>query len=268
MLRYDIARLASRPKGTLATIPGIEERAGTVRDYTAILRRMLREIAREVREGVIPQMQAEMAVRSAMVQRDAPSDWFARLDAMIAGLQRTASDMVNRLLRLEAERHSDEFMRVAKRVLGVDLAAVVRQEDLTDYLDAVALRNAALIKGLSEDTVKRVKQRAIEAVLAGQSTKALRRTLADEFGIMGRRAELIARDQTAKLTSDLNRIRQQQAGIDEYRWRTSRDERVRERHRQLEGTKYKWGESTGAEGGLPPGQPIQCRCTAEGVVQF
>jgi SPP1 gp7 family putative phage head morphogenesis protein len=82
------------------------------------------------------------------------------------------------------------------------------------------------------------------------------------------RAKLIARDQTAKLNSDLNRFRQDQAGVDKYVWRTSQDERVRARHRGLEGKVYEWGEPTGAEDGLPPGQPIQCRCVAQGVVEF
>ena len=96
----------------------------------------------------------------------------------------------------------------------------------------------------------------------------LRARLKADFGIADKRAALIAQDQTAKLNSDLNRIRQEQAGVTSYEWRTSRDERVRERHRKLDGTVYKWGEPTGAEEGLPPGKPIRCRCVALGVVDF
>ena len=59
-----------------------------------------------------------------------------------------------------------------------------------------------------------------------------------------------------------------QAGIEKYTWRTSQDELVRPRHARLEGNVYRYGEPTGAEDGLPPGQPIQCRCVAQAIVSF
>mgnify|MGYP000156213867 CR=1 FL=1 len=71
-----------------------------------------------------------------------------------------------------------------------------------------------------------------------------------------------------KFNADLNRIRHEQAGVTEYEWMTSRDERVRARHRKLHGTVYTYGKPTGAESGLPPGQPIRCRCVARAVVRF
>lgn len=269
MIRYKIASLPKhRRKETTATLPPIEERAGTVRDYTVTLNRLLRAMAKEVREGVLPQMQSERSLARLRARQDAPSDWFRRLEALIGELRGAASDTVNRILGLEAQRHTEEFMRTANRALGIDLSAVIRQEDIGDYLEAAALRNASLIKGLSDDAAKRIKQSVTQSVVSGGSMKELRKTLVRDFGVMGNRAKLIARDQTAKLNSDLNRIRQEQAGITDYIWRTSRDERVRERHRALEGKQYKWGEATGAEGGEPPGQPIQCRCTAEAVVVF
>lgn len=263
MLRYNLASLPERRRTGNIRLQPIEDRAGTVRDYRAILRRMLREMADIVREGVVPQIEREMAL-----MRDAPRDWFSGLFAAVVNLQRVAGEAVDRILGLEAERHTLEFMRTAKNALGVDLSSVVRQEDLGDYLDLVSARNAALIKGLADDTIRRIQQTVMRSVLEGESTRQLRGKLAADFGIMGRRADLIARDQTAKLNSDLNRIRQTQAGIEEYVWRTSHDERVRPRHRELDGKTYKWGESTGAEEGLPPGQPIQCRCVAIGVVKF
>jgi uncharacterized protein with gpF-like domain len=39
-------------------------------------------------------------------------------------------------------------------------------------------------------------------------------------------------------------------------------------HRSLDGKVYEYGKPTGAEQGLPPGQPINCRCVARGIVEF
>ena len=102
----------------------------------------------------------------------------------------------------------------------------------------------------------------------GRSFKKVANELADRFDISVKRARLIAEDQTNKLNADLNRIRQEQADIDSYTWQHSGDERVRSRHRAINGREYKWGESTDAEAGLPPGQPVRCRCTARAVITF
>ena len=159
-------------------------------------------------------------------------------------------------------------MATAKRALGINLSAVVRDEDLADYLQAAVARNTSLIQSLSDDIVKRIEQTVYTNSIAGNSVTTLRKSLQAQFGITDRRARLIARDQTGKFNSDLNKIRQQQAGVTSYVWLTAHDERVRPLHKKLDGNTYKWGEPTGAEEGLPPGQPINCRCVARGVVEF
>ncbi len=267
MIRYRIGSLVDgRRKGSTALLPQIAGTLAAEREYLKALRTILRGMSRETRDYIVPLAVAEIGATRMM--RDIEQSWFDRLIAMSVRLAVTAEGMVSRILGLEAQRHTERFMETAKQALGVDLAAVVRQEDLGDYLRAAATRNAALIKGLADDTVKRVQQVVTDAVINGRSAADLRKELTRQFQIEDRRAQLIARDQVAKLNSDLNRIRHQQAGVTSYKWRTSADERVRKRHRELEGKEYRYGEPTGAEEGLPPGQPILCRCIAQGIVQF
>lgn len=273
MLRYSMSKLgrqAGRAKGTKAELPPIEGRLSTEREYYAALRSMLSEMAKETRESIIPAYQSERTKKRATpaLRLDADPSWFNRLSALMLALTRTAQNTVNDILALEAIRHTDTFIEVARRTLGINLRSVVQQEDLGDYLQAAAARNASLIKGLADDVVKRIEQTVYENSIAGNSVATLRANLKEQFDISDRRARLLARDQSSKLNSDLNRIRQEQAGVTEYIWSTSRDERVRERHKRLEGKVYKWGQPTGAEQGLPPGQPINCRCVARGVVVF
>lgn len=268
MIRYRLASLVEgRRKGTTQPLPAIQASLGVEMAYLKALRAILREMARETRESIVPLAVAEIQANRAMM-KDADRSWFFRLLEMSIDLAISAEGMVGRILGLEAERHTKRFMETAKRALGIDLGAVVRQEDLGDYLAAAALRNASLIKGLADDTVKRVQTTVTNAVINGRSAADLKKELTRQFQIEDGRARLIARDQVAKLNSDLNRIRHQQAGVTEYTWRTSADERVRPRHRDLEGKVYKYGEPTGAEEGLPPGQPIQCRCIAQAIVTF
>lgn len=250
MQKYDIRRLTNnRRRLDTVTLPAIHESVGGRKEYLKALRRMLKEL------------------RSAANQTRTEHD-FTRLAELSVGLTATSDNMVRRILGLESKRHTETFMRTARRALGVDLRQVIRDDDLTDYLNNAALRNSALIKNLGDDTVNRVSQAVIGATIDGKSATKLQEQLVKDFGILDNRAKFIAQDQMAKLNSDLNRIRHEQAGITEYIWATSRDERVRSLHRSLDRTQYKYGEPTGAEGGQGPGKPVRCRCVARGVVEF
>ncbi|OCJ05310.1 hypothetical protein A6U87_15010 [Rhizobium sp. AC44/96] len=270
MLRYSIAKLADKPKGTVVELPAVDVRLSFEKQYYAALRSMLNEIAKEARDSIIPLYQQEQTQKRAAraFTGDADRTWFSTLQALANQLQRVASDTVSRILDLEGQRHTEAFMATAKRALGINLSSVVRDEDLSDYLEAAVARNTSLIQSLSDDIVKRIEQTVYTNSIAGNSVATLRKELQKQFGITDRRARLIARDQTGKFNSDLNKIRQQQAGVTTYLWMTSHDERVRALHRKLDGNTYKWGEPTGAEDGLPPGQPINCRCVARGIVEF
>jgi SPP1 gp7 family putative phage head morphogenesis protein len=258
---------ATKTRRASITLPPIADSRGAQTEYVRALRAMLRSLAATVRSDVLPAAEAEIARQRAAVTQDAIGEYIFRgLRDLAVSLGVIAEGMVGRILRLESERHTKKWLASVRSTIGIDIAAVVSQEDLADYLTTAAARNASLIRSLGDDAVKRVEQATYQAVLQGQTAAQLRKRMTEEFGVLDSRAKLIARDQTAKLTSDLNRIRHQQAGLTHYIWSTSQDERVRERHRALEGKEYAYGEPTGAEGGLPPGQPIQCRCVARGVV--
>ena len=265
MQRYKLNKLAKRGKGARVSLPPITERAGSVLEYRTALRRILAEQAREVRETVIPAYRSELQFKR-LVQDD--NSWFERLRALKTSLEAVVADTVERIIGLEAKRHTKTFRNAVKRALGIDLGAVVRDEDLEDYLRAAVSRNVSLIRGLNDDLAKRIELTVYNAKISGRSVEQLRKALQKDFKVAKNRADLIAQDQMAKVTADLNEIRQTQASVASYSWLTSKDERVRARHASIGGTVYKWGQPTGAEEGLPPGKPIRCRCTAVGIVEF
>lgn len=268
MIRYRLAELApNRRKGSTQALPPIQASLGAETAYLKALRVMLREMAAHVRTHIVPMAEREIAASRAMT-RDMGEHEFETLEGIKNRLVAVATATVRRILGLEANRHTETFMATVKRALGVDLSAVVRQEDLAEYLDTASARNAGLIKNIGDDTVKRIQTAVTNAVINGAPAKDLRKELTRQFGFSDRRAKVVARDQIAKLTSDMNRRRQTQAGVTQYRWMTAHDERVRPLHRELDGNVYEYGKPTGAEEGLPPGQPIMCRCVAIGIVQF
>lgn len=98
----------------------------------------------------------------------------------------------------------------------------------------------------------------------GFDKQALNATLKRRFKTGERRAKIIARDQTSKTIGKLTKLRHQQIGIKEYDWFTSGDERVREDHAMMHGTRQNW-EITPSTG--HPGEAVMCRCVAIPVIE-
>ncbi len=131
-------------------------------------------------------------------------------------------------------------------------------------------RNAALIKTIPQQYMAQVEMLIREAALKGLQPSELKKQIMELTGVSERRAKVIARDQMAKANAELTKYRQEDLGITEYTWLTSRDERVRgtpggkypnarPSHFAREGDRFKW--SAPPEGGHP-GMAIMCRCVA------
>ena len=154
-------------------------------------------------------------------------------------------------------------------------------------VDEWARTQVTLITKASNDMRDAVARRVRKGVAEGQNNDEIKALIMRDLpGISTRRAAIIARDQTAKLNSDLSKSRMEQAGIETYIWSTSMDERVRglpggkyanavPSHYLMEGLICRWddptkyrnasGEWVARPNGAPllhPGQDILCRCVA------
>lgn len=261
MKNYSIARMIGGADGTSLKMPLVPESLAFRRAYLAELRRMLHNVAKAAREKILPAYKNELVT-------DARESDFEALRRITKSLLLATSGNVKRLVELEANKHTERFAEAARSAFSINMQGVVEAEDLRKYIDAAALRNVGLITGMTDDLVKRLQTTTTNALIKGETVQNLRSRLKKEFDLTDNRAKLIARDQNSKLTADLNRIRHEQAGVDSYDWLTSRDERVRKDHALVNGKRYKYGEQTDTNSGAEPGQDIQCRCLAQGVIEF
>lgn len=252
--------------------------------YRRALAAMLRETAQIIRQHVMP---ATVEAEAEMTRDTAADRLRGALDLLRSALEfrlrRSAETMVERVLNLEFERHTERFKQSLRSAVGIDLQNVLSRFDLDDEFTLAVRRNVALIKGMADETLKRIETRVTTSVMRGGGHRTLAKDLTHELGIMQQRAKLIARDQTAKLNSDLNRMRQEQVGIATYEWSTSQDERVRDSHAAMEGRICKWDDPTvyrdegdtewrsrSSIGGveLHPGEDIQCRCVPVAIMEI
>ena len=248
------------------TLPPVREREGAIVSYRVILVGVLREIGREAERSVVPAYrQASPLTQDALVTDEA--EWFESLKFTAAYAIAVAISAMRTLFQREGDQHAKRFLAAIKRATRIDLPSrVVTDVPAYERMMRVSIeRNASLITSLGDDAVKRIEQQVYAARMSGlaarRSVQSLRKEIREGLNVSRSRADLIASDQMASLNSQLVEHRSRQVGAPGYTWQTRADSRVRETHQLLRGNYYRWGEPTGAEGGLPPGQPIKCRCT-------
>lgn len=249
----------------------IEASRGAEKSYEAALLALIRQAADHVRSDILPAVIAEQRLSLGdAAAADAIGDRFreimAGFRALLAKLTGIAEGMAGRIFKAEADRHTDRFAASVKAAIGIDMSAVLSASDIADPLSIRTAENARLIRSLAEDVASRVERAVLQNYRDGGTAKQLAKTLTGEFGFPQRRAKLIARDQTAKLASDLNEIRQRNAGIEKYDWSTSKDEPVRPTHRANEGKTFRWDTPPPVTG--HPGHDVLCRCVALAVIEL
>lgn len=233
--------------------------------YFAYLLQILDVAKAQVRREIIEPMPMLVAGGKLDDDRaDSPADVRRRIEGLRISLHRgvTADDRLERSVR--------DFGQRTANFQGSQLQAQIRQAigievPLTDPQYGARLRNwttenVGLIKSIPGDMLDEVERLVISGVNSGQRPESLAKLVEERFNVSQSRAALIARDQVGKFYGAVQRARQTNLGIKAYVWRTSRDERVREEHADREGETFQWDDPP--EDGHP-GQPINCRCTAE-----
>jgi SPP1 gp7 family putative phage head morphogenesis protein len=98
---------------------------------------------------------------------------------------------------------------------------------------------------------------------AGLRADELKDQLVQRGNVSVSRATLVAVDQTLKLSAAVNQARQVAAGVEQYKWSTSLDDRVRPMHAELEGQVFDWDDppvTNDAGDTNHPGEDYRCRC--------
>lgn len=168
--------------------------------------------------------------------------------------------------------NKEQLQKIARAMFGVDV--FVQEPWLENELNLFAANNVNLIKTIPQQSLHQIQEVVMSGLRQGISNTSITQQISQRYGITSRRAKLIARDQVGKLNGQLTKLRQQELGVDEYIWRNSQDERVRGNpdglypdarpsHWDREGKKYSWSKPP--DGGNP-GEPINCRCYAEPVL--
>lgn len=268
-MRYDLAGLVRRARN-------IRRRQIVIRDVILPEMRAV-DLHQQVYgpivaawEQVIPQI-IEAYDRNLPVTdgqfHDDVNDLQSLLDRAAEAILRLVVDL--RLSLSQWTLRNEAFQRqrwvdAVKAATGVDLATFLGPNDVDVELKAFIERNVALMKDINSQARGRI----AEAVFRSASERTGSAELAKEIGgivdMSRKRARRIASDQKNKLGAFLNRARQQEAGLDRFRWRHSGKLHPRLHHKARDGKIYLWNNNQ-LDGDLPGMAPF-CGCHAQGIL--
>ena len=203
---------------------------------------------------------APRAERALVVSRDdvrIPATVASKLSALELFLidifdERELDDGLNVIGKRVAKKNAIEI----QRVVGISIRDAA--PDVADQINNFRAINVSRIKSLAGQELVEITKLLDAREATGATSQVLQKSIRERFDVSRSKARLLARDQILTLNAQITRTRQTNAGIEEYIWTTSGDERVRPEHEEREGKRFRW--NTPPEDGHP-GEPIQCRCT-------
>lgn len=122
-----------------------------------------------------------------------------------------------------------------------------------------------------QEAVERLRTKVLKNVTEGYRANRLIDAIMEEQEVSYRKAKFIARQETSLLVSKYREERYKEAGVNQYRWSTSQDERVRDDHKALNNRIFSWDDPpivdkvTGKR--AHPGEDFNCRCVALPVIK-
>lgn len=204
-----------------------------------------------------------------------------RLEAM--DINNFATQMARGFATRLNRNSSDSFNSNIKNSIGLDLNRAVASPDAQEAVTMAIRNNVALIKSIKDEYKDSVSKLIRDNVFNGERPTNIVTQIKEIGGVTKSRAKLIARDQTAKINSDLVEIRAKAIGSDTYTWLSTNDERSRPSHDAMDGKLCKWSDATvysdddgktwkkrSAIGGveLHAGRDFNCRCASAPVVTW
>lgn len=177
--------------------------------------------------------------------------------------------------------NNKEWQKTLKAVVGISTGAYSAKTQ--NDVEMFSYDTVDLIKTMGNQRLEKLRQHVLNGFRNGTRHEVVREQIKADYKTTHSRAKLIARDQIAKLNGKLMQTRQAELGVSQYIWHSTPDERVRPKHKAMNGQICRWDDSTkylntatkrwinrsninGVM--LHPGQDYQCRCWAEAIFDF
>lgn len=224
----------------------------------------------------LPMEQVTLEIRSAIYQaRDDSKKAYASILGVLAVMgpnveqAPTGIDISDEEARVLSDAQRS-LVQSAKDV-GISIYEGIppEMERVTRQIAAAAEADAKRALLLEIERLRRAVKKAQDE---GASSTALKKTIEASKKRLARRADAIAEHAAAMTLSELREHQYKAMGVQAYKWRTMRDDRVRPGHRELEGKVFTWDSppvtnpATGERN--HPGEDVNCRCVPIPIINI
>ena len=258
--------MAQKPK----TVRAIHSNRGVEARYRKALEGLIKEMSNsaeywlaaqyrqtppEIAEDALPA--AEMATRVREVSRR----WIAKFNDM-------ADDIAKRFTAGAIKATDNSFQNALKDAgWAVDFKMTRAMQDVAK---ASVVENVALIKSIPQQYFTDVEGIVMRGYSRGRDLQEITAELQSRYGVTKRRAALIARDQSNRLTASTTQARRLELGIKQAEWQHSHaGKEPRKSHVAANGKVFEIEKGCYIDGEwILPGTKINCRCTSRSILPF
>lgn len=186
-------------------------------------------------------------------------EFVGNIDELIKNIKLTdfAEDMI-----LDVEKRAYENMKANKvQVITPKMTDFRAREFAKNYTDTLRFD----IKNVLPEEVVKMREVVGQMAIDGESRITIQRYIENKFKVSQKKAKFLARNESSIAVTEYLSATYQENGSEEFKWVANLDERVRDEHRELNGTVHRYDnppiidKRTGTRG--LPGEFYNCRCT-------
>lgn len=238
-----------------------------------------RKIEKQYQDNIFDYVNSLIKSTLFIINNKNKNEILHNIDSMTAeDTTEISKKVVGNFIQDTSELNKEKMQKILASSIGVNFLKITDGPNISSLLSAKTDENINLIRSISPKYYSLIKEAVVQN-FDGSLDKPLVDRMQEIGNITKNRAKLIARDQTGKLNSALTTLRHQDAGINEYIWRTSEDERVvgnpgglyptgnskHMDHFHRNGKRFNYSNPP-PDGN--PGEAIQCRCVASPVIDL
>lgn len=242
--------------------------------YRSVLDKLISQMSKSVEYWVEagykahpPRMELAMdALPSAELSKrvkELAKRWTERFDEMA---EKIADDFTKK-----GAKHTDSSFMAALKDAGWTVNFKITPV-MRDAMNATIQENVALIKSIPSQYFLEVEGIVMRGFQNGRDLSYISEELQKRYGVTKRRAALISRDQSNKLTATVTQARRTELGLFEAIWvHSGAGKEPRHSHVMAGKKKLRFDTREGAyiDGKyILPGQEINCRCSSKTVLPF
>jgi SPP1 gp7 family putative phage head morphogenesis protein len=178
-------------------------------------------------------------------------------------------ELVETILNKVNRGNRDELYAKVEARIGLNSTELTNTEGLNADINALVLETTRWVQKLRDETLEEYTANSLRAMTQGDSLESIMKQFDGLVEKRKNHAKSTARNQIANFNSMATKIRAQNLGITRARWITSRNERVRESHKDRDGKEFDLSEgfySSLDRKYLLPGTDYQCQCDYELII--